>query len=229
MRRLAIAFVFLGLCTGAHAADMSKIRKIGIVSFVPNVFHLEYVGFTVFDNKAQDLDVSDWNANATIVKEAARILSPQYQIVPVSYDPATFADIKLWSVLDSTPKEFASLRPAEDVDAYLIFVDGYEPFESLDIAGMGRFRRGMLFSKVREVLHADFTAYLVDAHDLSRIHWDKSEKPDPSIGDRRVVTIDDPTATLSDAERADLRSKVTALLVEEVDATLPELKLVTTK
>ena len=104
-----------------------SIKRFGVVSVVADKFTRSYIGFTAFNNKVEEIDVTSWGIDAAYAdqlgKVAAGLLSAQY--VVAAYSPNDFSKIGQtnwrgapnWSSIEAVVKTYCG---ANELDALLV-------------------------------------------------------------------------------------------------------------
>lgn len=125
-----------------------KLKRIGVVSAVADSFTRRYVGWTVFNNEFEDLDIRDWAIDQTYEAQMAAAIDqvPGKTAVRAPYDAAAFAHVNdatgvLWRTATDEPNWAAIAEAsqahcaANQLDALLVTAR----WNSVDVLGAGYF------------------------------------------------------------------------------------------
>ncbi|HEY4080641.1 MAG TPA: hypothetical protein VGM81_08095 [Burkholderiaceae bacterium] len=79
--------------TALKADQLAGIHKVAVVSTVARNFERQYIGFTVFGNELDKLDITDWQLDAQYEEQLSAALKPysRLQLVPTPDASAPFA------------------------------------------------------------------------------------------------------------------------------------------
>jgi hypothetical protein len=116
------ASALAGCATRVPAADLSRIKTIGVVSFGGSRLRMESVRL-VASGIRTTTEIRDWGADALIVDEATKALTPRFSMVPVRYDgEALLADFTKMQLRDAVRGRVT----AGMADAYLVISPIYQ-------------------------------------------------------------------------------------------------------
>ena len=143
--------------TAPSQADVGSIHSIAIISGLGNAFNVQHTGFMVFGNSYTSL-TPDWDVDGYVAQKTTALLSPKYQVKPVTYDKAAFDDKNMFE-----PPSWLNSLPTTDADAFLVFdrARNQDPVVPTNQHPEGL---GVYSVSVYEVVHAYYMVYLVDAH-----------------------------------------------------------------
>ena len=98
--RALIAVALLGFSSSAVAgesygghlsdADTSLIHKIAVVSAVGKTLYVRRVGFTAFQNKLEEVPISDWALDEKVASQVEKVLSSTYAVETAVVAPETY-------------------------------------------------------------------------------------------------------------------------------------------
>ena len=100
LRRAGIAAItLLVLISSARAlfetrdSKLQAVKTVGVISAVGDQFVFSKAGLTGFDNASRSVSIAAWALDDFFAEQATAMLSSRFQVKPVSYPRATFADI----------------------------------------------------------------------------------------------------------------------------------------
>jgi len=132
-RLCSLAAVLLSACATPpvplNADAMARIHKVAVVSTAARSFERQYVGFTVFGNELDKLDISDWQVDAQYEEQMAAALKPytRLQVVPAPGAAASFVAALAASggrELTAAGGATLDLCRAQGLDAVILLVPG---------------------------------------------------------------------------------------------------------
>jgi hypothetical protein len=186
MRLLRLAIVgfvlLLSACAGLGGVPIEKaqgIRRIGIISAVGDKFDVRKIGFTVFGNDLATVPVA-WGIDDLIISRARAILSKRFEVRPVSYQRAAFANSRGWG--QSLADTVRSSASSEGVDAYVVIMGNVSQYGSSNqyLAGLGVVTAGVIGSE--SIVHALYSVTVIDAHDFNQLGFAAASPLDHSMG-----------------------------------------------
>ena len=119
--------MLLSAAAKPSAIEAGSVKRFGVVSVLADRFTRSYVGFTAFNNKSEEIDVTPWGIDSAYAdqlgKVAAELLRGQYVAAPYSYDD--FSKINLfsrrgapnWAAIEVTVKTYCA---ANELDVLLV-------------------------------------------------------------------------------------------------------------
>jgi hypothetical protein len=130
-RAMRAMFLVLAALFSASAAPAKiatgSIKRFGVVSVAADKFTRSYIGFTVFTNKDDEIDVTSWGLDAAYAdqlgKAAAELLNAQYVAASYSHDDfskineTTWRGAPNWSSIEAAVKTYCG---ANELDALLV-------------------------------------------------------------------------------------------------------------
>jgi hypothetical protein len=130
-RTMRAIFALLALLLSAaaqpSAIEAGLVKRFGVVSVLADRFARSYVGFTAFNNKSEEIDVTSWGMDSAYAdqlgKVAAELLRGQYVAAPYSYED--FSKINQfswrgapnWPAIEATVKTYCA---ANELDILLV-------------------------------------------------------------------------------------------------------------
>jgi len=135
----ALVLVFAGALAGCatHPSEVapeaaSKLKTLGVISLIGGTLKFEQLSMTAFSNEQFEYPAKQFGLDAFTAETIKKDLAGRYDVIPVKFDPADFADDKI--TLSDTTSTFDSGEPIGAVirakaspntlDAYIIVTDG---------------------------------------------------------------------------------------------------------
>jgi hypothetical protein len=119
---LAFSVTLLGCATRVPAADIARIKTVGVVSFAGSRLRMASVRPVLAGIRTTN-EIGDWGVDAIIVEEAAKVLKPRFGVLPVSYGTASLLeDLTAMPLREAARK---NVMPAA-VDAYVVISPIYQ-------------------------------------------------------------------------------------------------------
>lgn len=206
---------------------IAQIKSVILISAVEDKLMLNYIGFTVFNNKRYEVPV-DWRLNDFFREEMAKSLSGRYEIRPFEYDPKAFSgaadsgDATLGTATETT-KRLKQAVPPDLADAIIVVV-------SDSSASLG--------ARIAQdtVVGAHYTMNVYDGHSLEPIAQSFGgircsssfclNGYDPMIWPTSFRwSGGEPATSLTPQMRDEIRRLATLMLRDSVPQTLGRLKL----
>jgi hypothetical protein len=141
-RRLGLALSLLLLTTlalGGCAAPSevtpeaaAKLKTLGVISLIGGTLKFEQLSLTAFSNEHFEYPATEFGIDTFTAQTVAKSLAGRYDVRPVKFNPADFADDKITlkdetSTFDSGEPIGAVIRAKaspNDLDAYIVVTDG---------------------------------------------------------------------------------------------------------
>lgn len=172
---LAVLF-FTYASASAKDYDLSKIKRVGVISVVGDRLYQRQLGVTVFGNKSEYQDVADWGLDAvweTKIKEAAAAFG-DFEYIDLTVDKALL--LAAYPKDNAWPRQWRALSvkkmapylmeiaAANNVDAVIVLGSfGYDVVEDrVAMEGLGMFHMKSL-GGVSTVYHLISQLSLIDA------------------------------------------------------------------
>lgn len=113
--------LLLGACAGMGAVNPQKmqgIRTVGIISALPDVFHVQDIGLTVFGNDLKKFPIGSWGIDDYLTGKARSLLSGRFDVRPVTYQRAAIvAAAPGWNGIGEKIRPYVS---TPGLDAYIV-------------------------------------------------------------------------------------------------------------
>ena len=152
------------------AEKLAHVKSIGVISTIGQAFTLQFIGFTVFNNKEQRLPIEDWRIDERVAARIKAHLDGRFEVRPVEYDPAAFALPKNPHWIVSRPTAVTAVKdlPDQDLDAIILITPQWSTTSNyrgpFHIGGLGVLRDGVdMRNRPVDKLHAIYEVTIVDA------------------------------------------------------------------
>ncbi len=210
---------------------------------------MSHIGATAFGNQWSQFPISDWHLNELVVQQAIKALEKNFTVRATPIDPELIAKDKKGFLKsdESAVSDVVRDLPPSDVDAYMIFLPYNEQTNSSYnmASGFGVFWRWPGFSgydpashRGEAIIYASYAIYIIDAKThrvldfiLDRpIIEEKVSLADSLLTNARPLHMPHvhtgltewPTTAqaLTDDQKAELKTDLSALIVQSVGHTL---------
>jgi hypothetical protein len=141
--------------------DLSRIKKIGVASFLGDTFYGISIGTTAFNNADFSAPVPDWKVDENAVSQAVTMLrrSGRFEVAPLDHGGYTAQQL-----MDDQGKRLWELATSQGFDTLVILwpdvSENFRPFKP----GYGLFERSFLGLSHRCL----YAAYRVEVEDVAR-------------------------------------------------------------
>jgi hypothetical protein len=234
--------VVVGGCASleTRATKLQAIKTIGIISAVGDDLTLTKAGLTGLEARNQSFSIEPWGIDDLIVSRASALLSPHFQVQPVTYRRADFAalerdnPITLVNLMRDDPiKELVRSQVSpQGLDAYVVITKAKSTYGSggRAIAGIGVVNGGTMFDSHAQA-HALYMIRVIDGHEFKIIDK-KSASP---VDNTEIVRLAGPSRMIDDsvlpkgndaAGNEQLKATITDLIERSLPTTLQDLHLV---
>ncbi|OWY28856.1 hypothetical protein [Herbaspirillum robiniae] len=213
---LCVLVCLLGLLGGCatnnslNPAQVSQIRKIGVISTAGGTFYRQYIGLTVFNNESESLDIRDWKLDDVYEAQAQKALKQMssIEVILLGEQRADF------HVLQGRKELIQTTAARLKLDAIALVSS-----DPANRNGLGLYGQGMSNSNLRFYasigIYDGKTGELIGQERLGSVRSDPMALGIPKFGEPRLrvshKTVLTPLATLSDKEIADLKQQATYL------------------
>ena len=128
---LAAALLLSACATSQQIPAGKPIRSVAVVSAIPETLELVYIGFTVFNNTDEVVQI-DWNLDAVAEAAATDLLNDRYEIRQVTINKASLRGLHRGGISLSSFRPVAEelqrqVQPGQ-ADAILL-IDGLSSYE----------------------------------------------------------------------------------------------------
>lgn len=198
----------LGGCASNSPAQVSQIKKIGVISTAGSTFHRQYIGLTVFNNESESLDIREWKLDdvyETQAQKALKQLSSIEVILLGEQRTVFFAAQRRKELIQETSARL-------QLDAIALVSS-----DSANKNGLGLYGQGMSNSNLRFYasigIYDGKTGELIGEERLGSVKSDPMAFGIPKFSEPRLrvsrKTVLTPLNTLTDKEIADLKMQAT--------------------
>jgi hypothetical protein len=244
MRRVA-ALLLCAVAGGCASVDAGPtkpagITTIGIISSVGDRFTLARAGLAGAQDDDQRFPIEAWGIDDLIVGRTTALLGKRYQVVPVKYSRAAFADVDAGSpiaavdLLRSDPvKQLVrtDITP-QGLDAYLVVTKATSTSgtRGRKVAGLG-IVSGQTLSDSSIRIHALYRVRLVGGREFD-VRDNRSASP---LGASEIGRLAGPSQLVDDsflpgsdgvAANQKLKTAITALIERSLPPTLKSMGLI---
>jgi hypothetical protein len=240
-----VAALFALLLSGCANIDappvkLQALKTVGIISAVGDEFTLTQAGLTGLADNEQRFSIEPWGLDDVIVARASALLSPRFQVQPVTSPRVSFAARQRSSPIagmdllreDSTKELIRTQVTPQGLDAYVVIAKAPSKYGSRgrSIAGIGIINRNAVFGAYAQ-LYTLYVITVIDGHDFTVIGkrtaapLDGDDIVKLSGPNRQVDTSLLPTAGNAPASNEGLKSAVVDLLDRSLPMTLHDLRL----
>jgi hypothetical protein len=230
---LALATAFAALAQTPKQADARK--SICVISHIGAKFALKKIGFTVFQNSLNEVNIEAWGIDDAVVSKIAASLTGRYAVHKVSFARTAFSDFEegglfrdLEGELATAVRKIAAGSP-QKCDAYLVALRSSSAFSGTNqvLAGLGLVEASNPFVATYN-LHALYSLRLYDGRTFAvRSTQTATLGQGPlftiTSGPHRQVDASWWPASTSVAGHEKLRTATRTLVEQSLAKTLPEL------
>jgi hypothetical protein len=160
--------LLLGACAGMGAVNPQQregIRTIGIISALPEMFHVQKIGLVAFLNDLKEFPIGTWGIDDYVTAKVRTLLGKRYDVRPAIYQrDAIAAASEAWGGLGEKVRPYIS---TQGLDAYLVIRGGRSGY-----ANTNQVLDGFGILDVWDLQYFAFAPYqitLLDGHDFSRL------------------------------------------------------------
>jgi hypothetical protein len=243
LKRLAPALALAGLLlSGAASAadDLANVKSVAIVSALGDCLNLRDVkpiGSLFNAISPECVPIESWGIDDLITQQLTTALSGRFTVKPVPYDRAAFYHLP-WSPMAGAqvPVE-KPLRALTNpgVDAYVVVTRMAVPNalggdNNTYVDGLGIGHDSSIFSQTTKMF-AIYTIRFIDAHTFDTLETEGAHLPKTGFLPRvPIVDVDDSlwassAGDMTDAQKAQARERLTALIHESIGSTLHYMDL----
>jgi hypothetical protein len=222
---------------------LQAVKTVGIISGIGDQISVVKTGLTPIANRDQSYPISSWNIDDLITQQTAAAVSGHFQVQPVTYSRAVFAQLEKESVIapvnlvrgDPIKKLVRTEVSPQGLDAYIVITKAKANFGagSRKLEGVGLVTYGTLTASYSRV-HVLYEIRVVDGKTFDVI---AKRTADP-LGDAETLRLRGPSQRVDDAYATStgdpskdeaLRQAVTSLLTTSLAATLSDMHLAETR
>lgn len=99
---VAIFLVGCGIKRPVPVNEIEKIDKVGVVSFMGSRMNMTQVGFTIFQNSHEVVDVKNWKIDNYVEKKMVNLISQNTNFTPVTIGERTKIEFPNWDTIDAS-------------------------------------------------------------------------------------------------------------------------------
>ncbi len=228
-RRLVLAVAILCLCACAamdlkqtlSRDDLSRMRRLGVVSLLGDKVNGVLIGTTALNNKHFTAPVPDWNIDAYVQAQSLAILadSPRYAVGEVLHPDLDVEQLRadharrLWEIAERQGFDtIVSVWPSVS-ENFPFFKAGYGIYDNY------------LLGLTHRCLYASYTVEVYDVASRRRIAWEWGGDAPCRMGVDGGLVFRDGFDDYTDAQKRLLREGVEARLAESLRYALAKLSL----
>jgi len=239
-RFVAMVSVVLA-CTPSLAQRVSAapVKTVAVISAVGHTLTEKTIGFMVFSNDEQKVDISDWKIDDYVTEQVGALLARSgFRVVQVAYDwhefdthgGGLFGD----DVSAAIPKRVRAMALVDGPDLYVVISRSVGPdalFQTnQNFDGLGVCRRSVL-GHASTGIYAYFAISVVDGHTFKGIDTEIATSPNPGNLFGRSVPVQhiglqdvpDSLSSLSPKQMDDVRDALKILIDSALNSTYPRI------
>jgi hypothetical protein len=202
--------------------DLSKIRRVGVVSILGNTFSGISIGTTVFNNSSFSAPVPDWNVDGHAASTALDLLRKNARFESALVDRGSLSAAELGA---DGAKRLWEAAEKQGFDKVVIVRPGVSDNHLSFRPGFGLYERSMLGLSRRCV----YAGYVVDVYDVATrkpIAWEWGGGMPCAVGSDDKIVFKPKFDDYSADERSTLRQRLEARLSESLRYSLEKLSLI---
>jgi hypothetical protein len=185
----------------------------------------------MFTRGAYALPIAQWGMDQLVSDAVRAALAPALTVKPESFDQQSVYGASLLNADGKLEPSFPGLKPAQDIDAYLVILKFPRPMGMLNVPcpGLGLWNQTGINLEETD-LYAHYAIALIDARTLKVIAAHAATMPpdrspaDPSEKAGDSLWPDNPP-TLSPDQSAQIRAALKGLLIDSLSETLLHMGL----
>jgi curli biogenesis system outer membrane secretion channel CsgG len=245
--RRCASFVVLFLAASVSACasfqtgqtKLQAVKTVGIISGIGDRISIVKTGLTGVANRDQSYPISSWNIDDLVIQQATAALNGRFQVQPVTYARAGFAELEKESVIapvnlvrgDPVKKLVRTEVSPQGLDAYIVITKAKANFGTggRKLEGIGLVTYGTLTTSYSRV-HVLYEIRVIDGKTFDVIEKRTAEP----LGDTETLKLQGPSQRVDDlyatstgdpSKDETLRQAVTSLLTASLSATLSDMHL----
>ena len=203
----------------------ANIKTVAVASTIGDVLSLKQWQIVTLTEKK--IVIGDWHLDDQIESMAKDAMGKRFTIVAGNIDRAALANGDLLGARGNVPDTFPGLQPANNVDAYVLFIK--MPLAD-EAGGVGMYTNNAIIGSNETDLFANYAVAVIDAHTLKPITIVKATTGPKAVATTPTRKVDAAMwpaslTSLTPEEAAKIRQAMNDVLADSVPETLLRMGL----
>lgn len=203
----------------------ASIKTVAIASAIGDELSLKQWYMVTLTEK--QIAIGDWHLDDQIERMAKDAMGKRFTIVQGDIDRGALASADLIDSRGRIPDSFPGLKPASDIDAYVLFIK--MPLAD-EAGGVGMYTNNALIGSSETDLFANYAVAVIDAHTLKPITVVKATTGPKAAATTPMRAVDAAMwpaslTALTPEESTKLHQAVSSILADSVPETLLRMGL----
>jgi hypothetical protein len=238
---VVLAAFSLGACAMFETGQtkLQAVKTVGIISAVGDQITVAKGGLTGLDNSSQSFPIGSWGLDDLIVQQATAALSGRFQVQPVTYKRAAFANVEKESVVtpvnlirgDPFKKLVETEVSPQGLDAYIVITKAKANFGGggRKVEGIGFLTYGTVLESHSQI-HALYEIRVIDGKTFKVIE----KRAAPPLDNTAEIRLPGPSRQVDEsyspaagdpARNENLHRAITDLIARSLSSTLSDMYL----